>query len=103
MISCRCGRDVGRVHNGSGGAQVTPEHHQCSLHKKLLVVSLNCCDGQIGLDQGIGHVALMSPQNNERLTSILRLKREGDLAILSPDAKQARDEKGGRCGTRNPR
>src|SRR5262249_43334109 len=45
-----------------------------------------------GLAQGIGHVAFMSPRKNERLTSILRLKREGDLAILSHDHHKARDE-----------
>ena len=43
-----------------------------------------------GLDQGIGHLTSVSPKN-ERLSSRQRLKRVGDLAILSHMHEQARD------------
>ena len=45
---------------------------------------------EVGLDHGMGHLASTRPEKNERLPPS-RLKRWGDLAILSHHHKQARD------------
>jgi site-specific DNA recombinase len=59
--------------------------------------------GYTGLDHRIGQFASMRLQKNERLTPSRGLKHRDDLTILSPEAKQARAEKGGHRGTHNPR
>ena len=46
-------------------------------------------EAHMGLDHGMGHLASMRPEKNERLPPI-KVETKGDLAILSHHHKQAR-------------